>query len=138
MSSRIFEPEYGPRLKAWSSTVNDPTAVPHSETIVWDSKTPPNIVTSLTAKLYRPGDPVHFPAIDIDRMKVQLFESTTPGNFHLFIDHPVPTDEYMLLLQVMANCGIVEQGYVDASRRNGFSSLRLYPKPDNVRSSGSP
>lgn len=68
-----------------------------------------NLVGSLTDQ----GN--HMPVIDIDRIGVRVVESTTPGNFHLYIDKPMPWFKYQDLLVVLADCGIVEDGYLRAS-----------------------
>ena len=67
---------------------------------------------------------MHIPVIDID-VPVEVVESTTPGHFHLYIDHPVEPEKYMALLTAMADCGIVEEGYVRASYAKGFSAVRV-------------
>ena len=67
---------------------------------------------------------MHIPVIDVD-VPVEVVESTTPGHFHLYIDHPVEPEKYMALLTAMADCGIVEEGYARASYEKGFSAVRV-------------
>ena len=67
---------------------------------------------------------MHRPVIDID-VPVEVVESTTPGHFHLYIDHLVEPEKYMALLVAMADCGIVEEGYARASYEKGFSAVRV-------------
>lgn len=69
-------------------------------------------------------DATHFPVIDID-IPARLIPSSTPGHSHLYIDHPVPESMYWPLLHALADAGIVEQGYVDASEARGYTSVRL-------------
>lgn len=100
-----------------------------------------NLVTSLTDVFegdpregmdfdYRPDldyrNPLrmHAPAIDIDGIEVHVVPSSTTGNYHLFIDKAMPAEHYFELLDVLAKVGIVEPGYVNASRTRGYSSLR--------------
>lgn len=66
----------------------------------------------------------HCPFIDID-MPVKVVPSSTPGHYHLYIDHPVPWPKYLALLEAMVDAGIVQPGYLRASRARGFTSLRL-------------
>lgn len=67
---------------------------------------------------------LHRPVIDID-MPAWLFESSTPGHHHLVIDRQMPFDDLVKLLRVMAEVGIVEPGFVAATERRGYSSMRL-------------
>lgn len=73
----------------------------------------------------------HAPALDID-LPCQLIESCTPGHYHLYIDAPMPWKQYQKLLDALADAGILEKGYVDASKKRGQTFLR---KP-GVRKSG--
>ena len=66
----------------------------------------------------------HAPAIDID-IPAYLIPSSTEGHSHLYFDVEVPWDKYANLLRALADAGIVERGYADASEANGFSVLRL-------------
>lgn len=74
------------------------------------------------------GERLHRPVLDLD-MNATLIASATPGHFHLYIDKLVRWEDYARLLQAMADCGILEQGYVDASIDRGYSSARLPTKP---------
>lgn len=71
---------------------------------------------------------LHRPVLDLD-MNAALIPSATEGHFHLYIDHLVSWESYERLLEAMAECGILEQGYVDASIDRGYSSARLPTKP---------
>lgn len=66
----------------------------------------------------------HRLVIDIDH-PVKVVESSTPGHFHLYIDVPMPWSDALKILQAMADAGVVEQGYVDASDRRGYTAVRL-------------
>jgi len=66
----------------------------------------------------------HKPVLDID-MPVKIFPSSTEGHFHLFIDKEMSWEDYCKLMNVMAEVGILEQGYVNASIARGCSAVRL-------------
>lgn len=69
----------------------------------------------------RPG--WHAPALDID-LPCTLVESTTPGHFHLYIDHAMDLTDYLALLEALAAAGIIEWGYFFAAMRRGATFLR--------------
>jgi len=66
----------------------------------------------------------HRPVLDLD-MDAFLIESSTKGHHHLVIDHLLSTDQYFKLLDVLAEVGIVEPGFVDASKKRGATAIRL-------------
>lgn len=70
------------------------------------------------------GVGMHRPVIDID-LPVKVVPSSTPGHHHLFIDAPMEWATYLNLLDAMAAAGIVEPGYVTATRERGYSTVRL-------------
>jgi len=70
------------------------------------------------------GGPRHKVVLDID-LPVTVLPSTTPGHHHLFIDHEVAWDDYVNLLEALATCGLVQPGYVYASKQRGYSCVRL-------------
>lgn len=89
---------------------------------------PANVVGSLS------GDGSHhLPCIDVD-VPAKLVPSSTPGHHHLYIDVPLAWHDYCDLLDVMARCGIVEEGYVSAAKARGQTSCRL----PHVRKEGGP
>lgn len=53
--------------------------------------------------------------------------SSTSGHFHLYIDSLLDTGAYMTLLEVMAQAGVVEWGYYEASKVQGRTCLRINP-----------
>lgn len=73
---------------------------------------------------------VHAPCIDID-LPCRLVESHTPGHFHLYVDSLVSWERYLRLLKALHECGIIEDGYYNASLQRGCTVLRLpgVPKP---------
>jgi hypothetical protein len=66
----------------------------------------------------------HTVMIDIDH-PVRVLPSSTAGHYHLYIDKPVGEIEYFRLLDALAEAGLVEQGYVAASKVRGSTHLRL-------------
>jgi hypothetical protein len=84
-----------------------------------------NIITSL---MDIPGeqleDPMHRPVIDIDK-SVTVIPSTTSGHSHLYINHMMPWSDYVKLLEVLVEIGVVEPGYLNASLARGYTALRL-------------
>jgi hypothetical protein len=69
-------------------------------------------------------EPFHTPVLDID-VPAQLVQSSTPGKHHLYIDAPMTWDTYVKLLDAMQAAGILEPGYVSASKERGFTAVRL-------------
>lgn len=66
----------------------------------------------------------HTVMIDLD-IPAHLVPSSTEGHSHLYIDFPMKWEQYTKLLDALAEAGIVEPGYVGASKERGFTSLRL-------------
>lgn len=78
-----------------------------------------NLVSSATGV----GD-FHMPVLDIDRIPVRLVPSSTPGNYHLYIDYPIRWEDYAELLDLLARIGILEPGYVNASKARQMTFVR--------------
>lgn len=79
-----------------------------------------SVTTSLVAGL----DNMHKPVLDID-MPVKVYPSTTKGHYHLYIDKVMTWGQYKKLLKALAKAGIIETGYVGASKARGFTAVRL-------------
>lgn len=85
-----------------------------------------NLVTSL----YK-GESVwganrkHAVLLDLD-IPAELLQSSTWGCSHLYIEPQVPlTDEQLFkLLDMLAECGIIQQGFANASKARGYTALR--------------
>jgi hypothetical protein len=69
-------------------------------------------------------DMLHKVVLDID-MPAVLVPSSTPGHFHLLIDHELMWTDYVILLRALVRAGLVEPGYVKAAERRGFTAVRL-------------
>lgn len=65
----------------------------------------------------------HCPVIDID-LPCELIPSTTPGHFHLYIDHPVAKEDYLALIAAMAKCGLVNEFYNEMAQQRGATFVR--------------
>lgn len=57
--------------------------------------------------------------------RTRWVESSTPGHGHLYMDAILWWDEYEALLEAFAWAGLVEPGYVGASKRREATHLRL-------------
>jgi hypothetical protein len=66
---------------------------------------------------------LHAPVLDID-FGAQLVPSSTPGHFHLYFEKAMTWGNYCGLLKALGDVGILEAGYVKASLRRGYSSVR--------------
>lgn len=78
-----------------------------------------NVVTSKRDK----GN-MHALLLDID-VPAYLVPSSREGHSHLYIDVVADTAAYMNLLDALAACGVIEEGYASASRKRGMTVLRL-------------
>lgn len=67
----------------------------------------------------------HLPCIDIDH-PLEVRESSTPGHFHLLIGKPMEWTRYIKLLDALADAGLVERGYVEASLNRGQTFVRAH------------
>lgn len=126
------------RVKQWKTTSGSEDSEDEANTVEVDSIEDANVVSSLDRKqrlIYADyndaGSPdnivaedVHTPVLDID-VPASLVPSSTPGKHHLYIDVPMSWDDYCKLLDVMAEVGILEPGYVSASKARGFTAVRL-------------
>ena len=70
------------------------------------------------------ADVWHAPVIDLD-FPCELIPSSTPGHFHLVIDKKLSWAKYSKLLDALADAGLVEEGYANASLQRGYTSIRL-------------
>ena len=66
----------------------------------------------------------HRPIIDID-FPVVVLPSSTSGHNHLYIDKVLTWRQYQRLIEALADAGIIENGYRDASLARQFTSVRM-------------
>ena len=78
---------------------------------------------------------VHYPVIDLD-VPVHLVPSSTPGHSHLYINVGMSFEDYTRILLALAQAGVVEEGYVEASIRRGRSDVRLPWIQKEVKANG--
>lgn len=76
-----------------------------------------NLISSLCQ------DGQHRPVMDFD-IPARYVPSTTAGHGHLYIDKPLSWEQYQKVLNVLAEVGILEAGYVGAAIRRGASFVR--------------
>jgi hypothetical protein len=77
----------------------------------------------------------HAPTLDIDGIEVELLESTTKGNYHLYIEKEMDWPTYRNLLLALEAAGILQSGFVGLSIARGATFLRkpgIAKKPEDV------
>ena len=101
-----------------------------------------NLVGSYTRKAFVDGTPdeeevrFHQPVIDLD-VSCYLVPSTTVGHQHLYIQKEVEEEAYFDLLDALAACGIISEGYAHFCRERGQSFARVpwvKKKPEDILS----
>lgn len=65
----------------------------------------------------------HQPLLDIDVPHVYM-PSTTEGHGHLIFRKRMPWADYLKLMEVMAEVGLLEKGFVEAAKTRGEAWLR--------------
>lgn len=71
------------------------------------------------------GEPgMHRVVLDID-MPGCMVPSTTPGHHHLYVDKKLSWEDYRRLIWVLADLGLVEEGYASSSDARGYTAVRL-------------
>lgn len=66
----------------------------------------------------------HRVAIDLD-LDAALVPSSTPGHHHLYIGRDMPWEQYVKLLDVLKEVGVIQPGYHKASIARGATVLRV-------------
>lgn len=82
-----------------------------------------NLVTSVSSSQPNPNTVLHKPQMDIDIAHSYL-PSSTPGKGHLMLEVEAPWDKYLQWLVLSAELGIIEEGWVNAAKARGFTTLR--------------
>jgi hypothetical protein len=67
---------------------------------------------------------MHTIMLDLD-VPARLIPSSTEGHSHLYIDVKVCWPRYRKLLDALAEAGVLQEAYVEHSKRKGFTALRL-------------
>lgn len=81
---------------------------------------PANLVSSRII-----GSSMHKPCLDIDTASWRV-ETSTPGHSHLFFNNELTWEQYSKLLDVLAECGMVDAKWVEHSKEKGETTVR-YP-----------
>lgn len=111
------------------STLTSGYEGPHAVTEVAgntdEQKRQANLVTSLVPNGfgYYPQKDSHKPVLDLD-FPCTLVPSSTDGKFHLYMNVDVKWESYVKVLDAMAEAGILEAGYVNASKARGYTAVR--------------
>ena len=90
----------------------------------------PDLGTVVTSEVadrdakWKPATDLHKPVLDLDIPAV-LLPSSTEGHFHLYIDKEMSWKSYKKLLTVLAEVGIIEEGYLRASVARKYTAVRL-------------
>ncbi|MEO2133362.1 hypothetical protein [Microbacterium sp.] len=82
------------------------------------------VATSKVVPVEGSEENLHKVVLDID-IPAKLVPSSTPGHSHLYIDKAMPWGDYFELLSVLADVGLIERGYFDASIARGHTAARL-------------
>ena len=82
------------------------------------------VVSSEVRGSYSLGGDEHIVALDIDH-EAWLIPSTNPGHSHLYVAVTCQWNKYVKFLEAAADIGLVEPGYVAASKRRGATYLRV-------------
>lgn len=70
------------------------------------------------------GSDHHMVILDLD-VPAALVPSSTPGHSHLYIQSRMGWETYSNLLDALSAAGILEPGYVGASKARKFTGVRL-------------
>jgi hypothetical protein len=104
-----------------SSSFDPGTAIKELELIQETSENATLVISATSRDLMGPS---HYPVIDLD-VPCNLIPSSKLGHSHLYINKAVSQQGLMEILEVLAKHGIVEEGYYMASKKRGFSAVRL-------------
>lgn len=85
----------------------------------------PDEATLISSRIAGQATDAHVIAVDID-LPCHLIE-TSPGKHHLIIEKALTWPQYETLLCALANCGVVEPGFVAASLERKSTELRIHP-----------
>jgi hypothetical protein len=129
--SRLPKPAFLANRKTWfSPTLDAPGVNPNyanDERYEVKDYDAANLVSSSVTNPYEfttPGAPTaHLPVLDLD-LEAHLEPSTTPGHYHLYLNKGVSWAQYCKLLDVMAECGLLEEGFVRLSKERGATFVR--------------
>jgi hypothetical protein len=92
----------------------------------WTGRTedPPVVGPNDWSALAHQPETFHRPILDLD-FDAHLFPSSSADHHHLYLDKVLKWSDYVKLLDVLAEVGIIEPGYRDASIAREFTAVRL-------------
>lgn len=110
------------KVNRWGGDSSDPAFPEDRERADWGVA---DVVSSEAADLWPCVEGGwHRPVLDLD-FPHHYEPSSTPGHGHLYLDTPVEWRRYRKLLDAMEECGILEPGYVAASKARKATFVRL-------------
>lgn len=115
-------PEFARKHRLATISKKDADGDYTNETVTEEELDNAEVVTS-ESRFYN-GNEMHRPILDID-MPVTVIPSSTPGHGHLYIDKKLTWEDYSKLLNVLAEVGIIEEGYAAASIARQHTAVRL-------------
>lgn len=111
------------RIREWGAGSLDEASIADGDVV--DNVTDANIITSrIVGDNFAAVTESHTLVVDLD-VPARLVPSSTPGHTHLYIDVPMSWAAAVKVLDALAAAGVVEDGYVKASKRRGWSAARL-------------
>ena len=91
-----------------------------SDDLQWQPHDKANLVSSLSE------NGKHRPTLDID-LPCKLVPSKTEGHYHLYIEKDLTHEQYMYLVNALADVGIVGEGIRKQMYVRGMTFLRTNP-----------
>lgn len=79
----------------------------------------------------------HMPILDDDQGIFRIVKSKTPGHQHVYINKPVRADLFARLLEILAECELVDPNWVRFCLEQGTATLRLPHNSDLQATIGS-
>lgn len=122
------------KVLKWAQSSDDPFPSPVQEVECDDSTAGEADIIASAIKVNGQDCDLHTVMVDLDLPAI-LVPSGTPGNSHLYIDRVVTWEQFCGLLDALEDCGIVQPGYVAASKARGYTALRLPWKPKRADAS---
>lgn len=106
-------------------------------------KCSPSFANLVSSRAYKDeeGTVWHKPILDLD-LPSKYIPSSTPGHGHLYIDKLLPEEQYRKLIDVLVECGILQEGIkIHQMDAEGMTAARLpglVKKPEEISSSSVP